>query len=47
MKNKPQNFKCLSKSFVLLELETSRNSLEDTNESENDISRWNGDRVFN
>lgn len=37
-------------SFVLLKLETSRNSLEDTNESENDISRWNGDvkdRVFN
>lgn len=37
-------------SFVLPMLETSRNSLEDTNESENDIPRWNGDvkdRVFN
>lgn len=37
-------------SFVFLKMKPSRNSLEDTNESENDISRWNGDvkdRVFN
>lgn len=30
-------------SFVLPKLKTSRNSLEDTNESENDISSWNGE----
>lgn len=37
-------------SFEFLTMRTGGNSLEDTNESENDISRWNGDvkdRVFN